>query len=162
MMSRFARSALAAALVTLGLAGCGSSDSEDTGAFVGTWLFASGVRQINCPNLGMHQDMLSGTMTINKGQDSPLVIIEGSCALRLGVDSATAASLRPTGQVCPPFPAGTTNDGTAITETDTHQTGSFVVAGRTATLNESGSAQLVFGATEVCSFSITGATLTKP
>jgi hypothetical protein len=162
MTSRFAHGVLAAALLTLGLAGCGSADEDNTGAFTGTWLYASGLRQINCPNLGSKQEMLSGTLVINKGQDSALVIIEGSCALRLGVDAPTAASLRPNGQVCPPFPAGTLNDGTAVTETDTHQTGSFVVAGRTATLNESGSAQLVFGATEVCSFSITGATLNKP
>jgi hypothetical protein len=160
MMSRLVRGVSAAALLALGFAGCGGSSDDNTGLFVGTWLYASGVKTISCPNLGMNTVNLSGTLTISKGQEAPLVIIDGSCALKLDING-TAASLR-SGQICPPFPAGSLDNGTAITETDTHQSGSFIVTGRTATLNESGSASLVFGSTEICSFTVTGATLNKP
>jgi hypothetical protein len=158
MMSRLTGGlSLAALAATLGLAGCGGED-DNTSQFVGTWRYASGLRTITCPNLGQRMDQLSGTLTLNKGVDAPLVVILSGCSLRLDI-SGSSATVRP-GQICPPMPAGTLADGTAITETDTHQTGSFTVTGNTATIAESGSAQLVFGATEICNFTMNG-TLTR-
>jgi hypothetical protein len=164
MMSRLTKGvSFAALLATLGLAGCsgGDGDDDDYGTFTGTWLYVTGERVITCPNLGKKTEKLQGTLTVSKASESGLVVIvPPGCALRLSV-SGNAANVN-AGPACAPYSAGTLDDGTTISQIDSYQGGSFVVNGKTATMNLTGSAQLVFGATEVCTFTVTGATLNKP
>src|SRR5947199_7081074 len=96
-----------------------------------------------CQGQGPVVNQLSGTVTVSKGISSPLVIVNPTCTLKI-TPNGTAATLDPAGQICPPT-NGTTADGTAYTETDTYQSGSFTLAGVTATIAGSGSALLVGG-----------------
>ena len=159
-MSRLGKGISMAALVaTLGLAGCGGGE-DSTAPFVGTWQYSSGTRMTTCPELGVVTEALMGTLTVAKGVDAPLVVLVngGTCQLKLD-PGGTSATLR-AAQICPAF-QGTFNDGTPYTETDTHNTGSFVVNGRTAVISESGSGQIVGGGrTFICTFTMNG-TLNK-
>jgi hypothetical protein len=131
-------------------------DADGTEAFVGTYQYLTGTRVLTCPTLGGSQtDQLAGTLLIGKGISAPLVMVLASgCALNLD-PIENSATLRPN-QMCPPQTISL--GGEAATEIDTHQGGNFVVIGNSATIAESGSAQLVGsnGATAVCTFTMNG------
>jgi hypothetical protein len=156
MTSRFAHGVLAAALLTLGLAGCGSADEDNTGAFTGSWMWSPGMRMINCPGADPFTMPLTGQLIMSKGIDAPLAtaVNDGTCTLKL--DSSGNSAILRMGQICPPT-NGAFGDGTPYTETDTFNTGNFGVNGRVATISLSASAQIVSqGQTAVCMYSITG------
>jgi len=160
MMSRLTQGvSVAALLASLGLAGCSGGD-DGTDNFVGTYMYLTGTRMLTCPTLGGSQtDMLTGTLTIGKGTSAPLVVVLASgCTLSMD-PMGNSATLRPN-QVCPPQTISI--GGEAATEIDTHQGGNIVVNGNSATIAESGSAQLTgsSGATAVCTFTMNG-TLNK-
>jgi hypothetical protein len=151
---------MAALVATLGFAGCGSGDDGNTAAFTGTWQYSSGTRMTTCQGLGAATEPLMGTLIVAKGVDAPLVVLvnNGTCQLKLD-PAGTSATLR-MAQICPAF-QGQFSDGTGYTETDTHNTGSFVINGRTAVISESGSGTIVGGGqTFVCTFTMNG-TLNK-
>jgi hypothetical protein len=157
MTSRLA-TGFSAALLVLGFAGCSSSGSDNS-MFVGSWQYSSGTETITCQGLAPVTNQLSGTVTVSTGISSPLVIVGPTCTLKIS-PTGSSAVLDPSGQVCPPTP-GVDANGTAYTETDTYQSGSFTVAGITATVAESGTALLVGGgASTTCSFTENG-TLNK-
>jgi hypothetical protein len=121
--------------------------------FLGDWTISAEQRQLNCPGMApITAPFMGGRMRFLRGIDAPLVI-EANCPLRFDV-AGQAAILR-AGQVCPPT-NGTFSDRTAYTETDTFNSGSFVVNGPVATLALSASAQIVFGQTLVCTLGVTG------
>jgi hypothetical protein len=160
MRSRLAKGVSAAALLaTLGLAGCSGGD-DDNSAFIGTYMYLTGTRTLTCPTLGGQEtSQLTGTLTISKGIDAPLVVVLPSgCTLKMD-PAGMVATLRPM-QVCPPQTINI--GGAAATETDTHQGGNVTVTGTSAVIAESGSAQLVGGngATAICTFTMNG-TLNK-
>jgi hypothetical protein len=159
MMSRLIKGVSVAALLATSLTGCSSGD-DDTGAFVGTYMYLTGTRTLTCPTLGgSATDQLTGTLTIGKGTIAPLVVVLASgCTLNLD-PAGTSATLRPN-QMCPPQTVNI--GGAAATETDVHQGGNIVINGNSATIAESGSATLVdaTGATAVCTFTMNG-TLNK-
>jgi hypothetical protein len=159
MMSRLIKGVSVAALLAgVSLTGCGSGDEDSTSAFVGTYMYLSGTRTLTC-GANQQVDQLSGPLTVSKGIDAPLVVLLGSCTLKLD-PVGNSATLRP-GQVCPV--QNISIGGAPATETDTHNGGNLVVTGNAATIAESGSAQLVDGTTGqtlVCTFTMNG-TLNK-
>jgi hypothetical protein len=157
MTSRLAMG-VSAALLALGFGGC-SSSGADNSMFIGAWQYSSGTSTITCQGQGPVTSQLSGTLTVSTGVSSPLVVVGPTCTLKI-TPNGSAAVLDPAGQICPPT-SGVDANGTAYTETDTYQSGSFTVAGITGTLAESGSALLVGGgASTTCMFTANG-TLNK-
>ena len=73
-------------------------DADEALAFVGTWLWATGVSTLTCNDGTMDSHPVSGNFTISKGTSSDLVLVEGACATRFDVDRERA-TVRP-GETC--------------------------------------------------------------
>jgi hypothetical protein len=84
------------AMVAVALAAgtsCGG-DEDTAGAFIGAWKYTSGTSTTNCGG-SSETDQLQGTVTINKGVSSPLVMIDGACTLAMDVNGNTATARIP-------------------------------------------------------------------
>lgn len=75
------------------LAGCGGG-ADPAQPFVGTWSFASGNDDVSCPN-GTTSQRLSGSVTVKRGSDGGLVVLDAegcNFSYTLAGDAATLSS----------------------------------------------------------------------
>jgi hypothetical protein len=73
------------------VAGCGGSDPAQN--FVGTWTFASGTDNVACPN-GTTSTKLTGSLTVKRGTDGGLVVLDGRARARGSAASPCRSSAR--------------------------------------------------------------------
>ncbi|HEY0714898.1 MAG TPA: hypothetical protein VGF45_19615 [Polyangia bacterium] len=130
--------------------GCG--DDGDGGAdlakFVGTWKYTSGTGTTNCGGMS-ETDQLQDTVTINRGIDSPLVQVSGTCTLKMDVTGMTASAR--SGQEC-----SVTENGVNVTIKTTAYT--FTVNGIVASTSGSATVQASGpGGVANCTYTETGA-----
>jgi len=82
---------LAMCFAALGGSGCGG-DEGGAELFVGSWMITSGTETLQCQSLGVNDTSpVTGTTTISKGIDSPLVVVEDGCTTKYDVNGATAS-----------------------------------------------------------------------
>src|SRR4051794_40349394 len=93
-----AANALLTIAAALALAGCGGGAAEtDLEQFVGAW-HATGGTSTRCGMNAPPTADIDETITITKGVDAPLVLVQANCTLKMDAAGATA-SLRG-GQTC--------------------------------------------------------------
>jgi hypothetical protein len=165
------------ALVALALLGCGSSSppkssppTPDTGAdvaqvgvdaaaeagavdeaaFLGSWMYATGEREVTCPRASESTTFEGTTVQVERGMDAALVLTAMShCQLKLDLAGAVA-QLRPD-QFCVWVMVPT---GVSVLR---YQSGAWTSFGGVATWQAAGSAMVATsGATSMCSFRESG------
>lgn len=137
------------------LAGCGD-DADPSAAFVGSWMYTSGMGNITCAPLPAMSLPWSGTLTFAKGADGTLEVTKAigdqMCVIKLNVAGGTATAVP--GQSCM---VGATVMGTTVTATLRVDTFSFTLAGDTITEAGSGTATpMGFPIPLTCAFSSMG------
>jgi len=132
-----------------GTPGGGTGGAPMTGnlmQFTGTWQYLSGTGTANC-GAGSQTEQLMGTFKVMTGIDSALVIIDGTCTLKMDV-SGNVATLR-SGQTCMSVAMG--NSATLNVNG-----GAMTVNGTTASLQYSGNITLVVsGQSLACTYTET-------
>jgi len=83
-------------LVVALLAGCGSEPLEESERFVGTWE-ASGAEDIRCNDGSWTNQVINGSVRVDRGVDADLVV-DRSCPMRLDVVGGVAQARA--GQSC--------------------------------------------------------------
>jgi len=130
----------------------GGGGGGSTAKFIGTWSFTSGTSTLTCAGTP-YTSQMTGTVTVQEGTTSDLVINQESCVLHYSVTGSTAMLVP--GQSC--VQVFDTDSVTVAYSADNVQTSDGV----TATEAGSGTATLVInGQTLTCTYSST-ATLTK-
>jgi hypothetical protein len=128
--------------------GGGQSGGGDLAQFTGTWKYVTGQSTVDCGAAGKDTSMVTGTFKLQKGVDSPLVEIEGTCTYKLDYSGNTATFRQ--GSMCMEVANGSSvtlivNSGTMM-----------VNGGTNATINIGGNVTLVKnGQTFPCSYTAT-------